>query len=136
VKKMVPKFIFKCNMYRYALGVEAMIAPGMALARGATLGAVVSSALYTLFNKIAPPARVGSDGGASYSYGKTSTTSSAASGGGPAMRVIAADGGVTYVDDIIQAEYTEAAEAEGVSQAMGSGPEAKVGLYKFNSVEQ
>ena len=40
------------------------------------------------------------------------------------MRVIAADGGVSYVDDIISAEFTQAAETEGVSQVMGSGSEA------------
>ena len=44
------------------------------------------------------------------------------------MRVIAADGSVSYVDDVISAEYTQAAEAEGVSRVMGSGSEAAKGI--------
>ena len=35
----------------------ALVAPGLALARGATLGAAVSSAMYLAFNKLAPPSR-------------------------------------------------------------------------------
>ena len=37
----------------------ALVAPGLALARGATLGAAVSSAMYLAFNKLAPPSRAG-----------------------------------------------------------------------------
>ena len=95
-------------------GVECIVAPGVALARGAGAGALVSSALYLLFNKLAAPApRVASGGGA---YARGGTT---------AARVIAADGTATYVDDIVDAERGAATDAEIVGGAMGSGAEAK-----------
>ena len=94
-------------------GVECIVAPGVALARGAGAGALVSSALYLLFNKLAPAPRVASGGGA---YARGGTT---------AARVIAADGTATYVDDIVDAERGAATDAEIVGGAMGSGAEAK-----------
>ena len=52
--------------------------PGVALARGASLGASASAVMYLVLNFIAPPARVGRDGvgksGASYSYSTAPST--------------------------------------------------------------
>jgi hypothetical protein len=46
-----------------AVGAAAIVSPGIALARGASLGAGASAVMYLVLNFIAPPARVGRDGG-------------------------------------------------------------------------
>jgi hypothetical protein len=115
-----------------AAGFETVVAPGLALARGATLGAVVSSALYMIFNKIAPPGK-SSSSDASYSYTTSSSSTSSFStsyaantttSSAFAARVIAADGSATYMDDIIRAEVES---LDRVTGAWGKGEMATQG---------
>ena len=96
----------------------ALVSPGFALARGATLGAAVSSALYIAFNKLAPPTRVGG-----YTRG---VQGGMYARGGSNMGAIAADGGATFVDDVIEQEESDAGALDWVARAPGAaGSEAK-----------
>ena len=96
----------------------ALVSPGFALARGATLGAAVSSALYIAFNKLAPPTRVGG-----YTRG---VQGGMYARGGSNMGAIAADGGATFVDDVIEQEESDGAALDWVARAPGAaGSEAK-----------
>ena len=96
----------------------ALVSPGFALARGATLGAAVSSALYIAFNKLAPPTRVGG-----YTRG---VQGGMYARGGSNMGAIAADGGATFVDDVIEQEESDGAAMDWVARAPGAaGSEAK-----------
>ena len=89
-------------------GVQTILAPGIALARGAGLGGAVAAAAYLALNRPAPPPRVAAGGGA------------AARGRGGAARVIAADGVATgaAVDDAgIGERRSPEADAETVGRA-------------------
>jgi len=95
----------------------ALVAPGFALARGATLGAAVSSAMYLAFNKLAPPSRAG---------GYTRGVQGGMYARGGAMGAIAADGGATFVDDVIAQEADDKETLDWVARAPGAaGSEAK-----------
>ena len=106
------------SMELSAGSVGALVSPGFALARGATLGAAVSSALYIAFNKLAPPTRVGG-----YTRG---VQGGMYARGGSNMGAIAADGGATFVDDVIEQEESDGAALDWVARAPGAaGSEAK-----------
>ena len=106
------------SMELAAGSVGALVSPGFALARGATLGAAVSSALYIAFNKLAPPTRVGG-----YTRG---VQGGMYARGGSNMGAIAADGGATFVDDVIEQEESDGAALDWVARAPGAaGSEAK-----------
>ena len=95
----------------------ALVAPGLALARGATLGAAVSSAMYLAVNKLAPPSRAG---------GYTRGVQGGMYARGGAMGAIAADGGATFVDDVIAQEADDKETLDWVARAPGAaGSEAK-----------
>ena len=95
----------------------ALVAPGLALARGATLGAAVSSAMYLAFNKLAPPSRAG---------GYTRGVQGGMYARGGAMGAIAADGGAMFVDDVIAQEADDKETLDWVARAPGAaGSEAK-----------
>ena len=85
-------------------GVESIIAPGVALARGAGVGGVIAAAAYLALNALAPPPRVSSSGGAS------------ARGRGGAARVITEDGTATgvSVDDAMAGEAQDRGERPSV----------------------
>ena len=77
-----------------------------------------SSALYIAFNKLAPPTRVGG-----YTRG---VQGGMYARGGSNMGAIAADGGATFVDDVIEQEESDGAALEWVARAPGAaGSEAK-----------
>ena len=106
------------SMELVAGSAGALVSPGFALARGATLGAAVSSALYIAFNKLAPPTRVGG-----YTRG---VQGGMYARGGSNMGAIAADGGATFVDDVIEQEESDGAALDWVARAPGAaGSEAK-----------
>jgi hypothetical protein len=96
-------------------GVESIIAPGVALARGAGVGGVIAAAAYLALNALAPPPRVSSSGGAS------------ARGRGGAARVITEDGTATgvSVDDAMAGEAQAEADSLTVDRTPGSGSESK-----------
>ena len=99
-------------------GVQTIISPGVALARGAGVGGAVAAAAYLALNRLAPPPRVSSGGGAT-----------ARSRGG-AARVITADGAATgsAVDDAGIGERRADLDAQTVDRARGgAGSERSFG---------
>ena len=96
-------------------GVSSIIAPGVALARGAGAGGLIASAAYLAFNALAPPPRVSSSGGSN------------ARGRAPNARVISDDGTATgtSVDETLASERQAEVDSLTVDGTIGTGSESK-----------